>query len=62
MKVTVDDDRCKGHGVCVAICPDVFDLTDYGYAEAMDGDVPDELKDEVLEAIQQCPEHAISEI
>lgn len=62
MKVVVDDDRCKGHGICVAICPEVFDLTDYGYAEAIDDDVPDESKDEVLEAIAQCPEHAISEV
>ena len=31
MKVTVDDDRCRGHGVCGTICPEVFTLTDDGY-------------------------------
>ena len=32
MKVTVDEDRCRGHGVCWTICPEVFDLSDDGYA------------------------------
>ena len=32
MKVEVDADQCKGHGVCWGLCPEVFDLTDDGYA------------------------------
>ena len=40
MKVWVDDQRCRGHGVCVTLCPDVFKLTDDGYAEAIPSDVP----------------------
>ncbi len=34
MKATVDDQRCRGHGVCITICPEVFELTDDGYAVA----------------------------
>ncbi len=61
MKVRVDDDRCGGHGVCVGICPEVFTLTDDGYAVvAIDGEVPAEFEAGVTEAVAACPEHAIS--
>ena len=61
MKVWVDDQRCRGHGVCVTLCPDVFDLTDDGYAESIDSDVPTEFEEATQEAIQSCPEQAIAE-
>jgi ferredoxin len=60
MRVMVDDDRCAGHGVCVGLCPDVFTLTDDGYAVAHVSEVPGALEDSVREAIDSCPEHAIS--
>jgi ferredoxin len=47
--VTVDDERCRGHGVCTGLCPEVFTLTDDGYAVAAAHD-----------AIDNCPEHAIT--
>jgi ferredoxin len=59
MKVTVDDDQCRGHGVCVTICPEVFTLTDDGYAVASESEVPAEFEDAVRDAIDNCPEHAI---
>ena len=61
MKVFVDDSRCRGHGVCVALCPEVFSLTDGGYAEAIPGDVAAQYQDAVRDAITSCPENAISE-
>ena len=61
MKVWVDDQRCRGHGVCVSLCPDVFDLTDDGYSEAIASDVPTEFEAATQEAIQSCPEQAIAE-
>lgn len=61
MRVWVDDQRCRGHGMCLTLCPDVFSLTDDGYAEAIDSDVPTELEADAREAIQYCPEQAISE-
>ncbi|MGV0743299.1 ferredoxin [Mycolicibacterium sp. XJ870] len=60
MKVHVDDDRCRGHGVCVAVCPDVFVLTDDGYAQPQTPDVAAEFDASVAEAIDGCPEHAIT--
>ena len=35
MRASVNDGLCRGHGVCVALCPEVFTLTDWGYAEAI---------------------------
>jgi ferredoxin len=60
MKVTVDDQRCRGHGVCVTVCPEVFSLTDDGYAVAIDSDVPAGCEAATQEAIVCCPEQAIT--
>jgi ferredoxin len=60
MKVDVDVDRCRGHGICWGLCPQVFDLTDDGYAEVLVDEVPTELEDVVRDAVAQCPERAIS--
>ena len=62
MKVTVDEDRCAGHGMCLTLCPEVFHLTDDGWAVAKPEDVPDEFEDAAREAIENCPERAIREI
>lgn len=61
MKVSVDDQRCRGHGVCVTLCPEVFSLTDDGYAVAIASDVPTGSEEATREAIDCCPEQAISE-
>jgi ferredoxin len=60
MKVAVDDQRCRGHGVCCTICPEVFTLTDDGYAVVEQPEVPAEFEDAVREAVDCCPENAIS--
>ena len=60
MKVTIEQDRCRGHGVCWTICPDVFDLNDDGYAEVRTPDVPGEFEDAVHSAAVNCPESAIA--
>ena len=62
MRVRVDEDRCAGHGMCLTLCPDVFEMSDDGWAVAHPGEVPAELHDAAREAIQNCPERAISEI
>lgn len=60
MRVYIDDERCKGHGMCCTLCPQVFELTDDGFAIALLPEVPPELHDSVRTAVDQCPEHAIS--
>jgi ferredoxin len=60
MKVSVDGDRCRGHGVCLGICPDVFRLNDDGFTEVTSPDVPAGLEGAVREARENCPEQAIT--
>ena len=61
MKVAVDEDRCRGHGMCLTLCPDVFQMTDDGYAVADPSEVPAGLESAAQEAIANCPEQAISQ-
>ncbi|MFF0081844.1 ferredoxin [Streptomyces canus] len=60
MKAAVDDDRCRGHGICCSTCPDVFDLSDDGYAVVLVPEVPAEHENDVRRAARSCPEHAIT--
>lgn len=60
MKVRVDNDLCAGFGICVGICPEVFQLHDDGYAAVLVDVVPPELEDLVQRAVSQCPAQAIS--
>lgn len=59
MRVTVDADICGGHGACLSTAPDVFRLTDDGYAEVMVEAVPEELQAAVEQAALHCPTKAI---
>lgn len=60
MKVHVDPDICAGFGVCLGLCPEVFELHDDGYAIVLVGVVPEEHEDAVRQAVNQCPSNAIS--
>ncbi|MDY4575734.1 MAG: ferredoxin [Intestinibacter sp.] len=59
MKARVDRDTCIGCGLCPAICPEVFELTDEGYAHAIESEVPEDCYDEAMEAAESCPVDAI---
>jgi ferredoxin len=61
MRVTVDEDRCAGHGMCLTLCPEVFEMSDDGWAVADPGEIPSDYEDAAREAIDNCPERAISE-
>lgn len=60
MRAAIDEDLCRGHGVCMSLCPAVFDLTDDGYAEVLVDEVPAEHAEAVRAAVARCPERAIS--
>ena len=60
MKVHVDSQACAGFGVCVGLCPEVFELHDDGYAVVVVDEVPEEHEEAVRLAVNQCPARAIS--
>ena len=60
MRVAVDEDRCRGHGVCCATCPEVFTLTDDGYSEVREPEIGPGLEQAVRAAADSCPERAIT--
>jgi ferredoxin len=62
MKVAVDEDTCRGHGMCLTFCPEVFEMTDDGWAVADPEEVPAALEGAVREAVENCPERAIHEV
>ena len=60
IRVELDEDRCRGHGVCCSICPEVFDLSDDGYAVVKTPEVPQGSEEAVRTAAASCPELAIT--
>lgn len=57
-KVVIDQSGCIGCGNCVAISPDVFQMNDEDLAEVYAQ--PNDINDEVLEAVDSCPTEVIS--
>ncbi len=60
MKVTVDSEVCQGHARCWTICPEVFSLDEEGHSFVADPEVPSALEAKVQEAVDNCPERAIT--
>ncbi len=61
MKLIVDQDVCIGCGACQATAPDVFEINDDGLAEVLVEEVPEELKEDAIDAKEGCPVNAISD-
>lgn len=61
MKITVDEDRCQGHGLCYAEAPELFADDDIGHASpAVAGELDAEQAERAAAAARLCPELAIS--
>ena len=56
-KIVVDREKCKGYGVCVSICPQIFQLDKDGKAEVISQDYQ---TCDYGRAISSCPVQAIS--
>ena len=60
MKVTIDPERCQGHGRCYDLAPAVFTEDDEGYGVVLLDDVPAAHHDAARLAVANCPESAIT--
>ncbi len=60
-QVTVDASRCQAYGVCVAIDPDVFEVSPTSNTAVVLRDVIDaDDREDVEEAVRNCPAQAIA--
>jgi ferredoxin len=73
MKVWIEQDLCTGDGLCEEIAPPVFVLLEDGLGHVREGDdvkkeprgsagaveVPEGLRDAVIEAAEECPGECI---
>jgi len=60
MKITVDFERCIGSGQCVVSADAVFDQDDEdGRVVVLDASPPDDLLEDVREAVRVCPARVI---
>jgi len=58
MKIKIDKQKCLGCGVCINLCPEVFELKD-GKSEIKEKVDLEKNKDCIKEAIDSCPVTAI---
>ena len=58
MLVTVDFDRCEGHGLCTVSAPDVFSFDDRGNLQVVDRPAAQH-RAAVEESVRTCPALAI---
>lgn len=66
MKVVVNKDACIGCGACQQITEGIFEFGDDGLAQVKedykDKEIPQEMEENVQDAIDACPTSAIEEI
>jgi ferredoxin len=60
VKVVVDFDTCDGNGVCMSICPEVFEVKDDGFLYLLQEEPGEELRDKVKGSEVSCPTQAIT--
>jgi ferredoxin len=60
VRVSIDRERCNGHGRCYVSAPDLFVDDDEGYGQVIgDGLVPGALEEAARRAAASCPERAV---
>lgn len=60
MKVTVDSERCMGHGQCYTWGPGVYQPDEQGYCVIPVADVTGDLVAQAIAGAEACPESAIT--
>jgi len=59
MRITIDTDRCTGHGLCYAQAPILVEPDDRGYGQVVQADVAPEHEAAARRAEGNCPERAV---
>ena len=60
MRVSIDAERCQGHGRCFLIAPNLFTFDDLGSGVVLaEGILGDETLEIARLAQLNCPEHAV---
>ncbi|MFC7303685.1 ferredoxin [Streptomyces monticola] len=62
MRLTVDRERCEGHGVCEAVAPDLLQLDDQGDLVLLleeNADLPADQHDPAAQSVAICPVAAL---
>jgi ferredoxin len=60
MKIVFDKDRCKLHAQCRGAAPELFDFAPDGSLVILDETPPEELREALQDAVDACPEQALS--
>lgn len=59
-KVKVDEDKCIGCGLCINLCPEVFEFNKNNKSQVKAGADLEKNKECIKESIQSCPVVVIS--
>ena len=62
MKLKVNKDLCIGCGACQALVNEVFEIEDDGLAGVIVEEIPVELVEDAVDAMEGCPTDAIEEV
>ena len=57
----VNKDLCIGCGACQAVAPEVFEIEDVGLAGVVVNEIPEDLKEDAIDAKEGCPTNAIED-
>ena len=60
MKIIFDKEKCKLHAQCRGAAPELFSFNDDGSLKVLDWNPPEELREALQDAIDVCPQGAIS--
>ncbi|WP_235737168.1 ferredoxin [Nocardioides alcanivorans] len=60
MRLTIDTDKCSGHGRCYSLAPDFFDCDDEGFPVILKSELDATDVAAVKDAVANCPERAIA--
>jgi ferredoxin len=58
-RVSADYDRCKSHGLCMAIAPDIFEVRADGYMYILVEEIDASRRSACEDAVDSCPEQAL---